>query len=302
MSDSLNALGRYVRARRGVLQPEDVGLTRQPGRRVAGLRREEVAELAGISAEYYLRIEQGRVGRPSEQVLEALARALRLDDESVAHLHRLVTARPYRPQPADAETAERIARTLSRWYRTPAYISDPHRDIVAANALATALGHGGLAVGSNQIAGLFNDRMKSTLREWEEMTRSAVATLRRDAHPDSPRLAELIGELSADPDFVRIWDRHDVSGPEDTTFHIAIEGFGDVAIDAHNFAVRSLPGYQLTVLSAGPGGKAETLFAGLAASVPLSTGTVPTGPPAPSPTAGPAAAPTAPPAARPTGG
>jgi transcriptional regulator with XRE-family HTH domain len=284
VSDSLNAVGRYVRARRDVVQPEDVGLTRQPGRRVPGLRREEVAELAGISAEYYLRIEQGRIGRPSEQVLTALARALRLDDESIAHLDRLVSGRPHRPHVPDAGAAERIARTLSRWYRTPAYISDPHRDIVAANALATALGHGGLAIGSNQIAGLFNDRMKSTLREWEEMTRSAVATLRRDAHPDSPRLAELVTELSADPDFVRIWGRHDVSGPEDTTFHIVIEGFGDVAIDAHNFAVRSLPGYQLTVLSAGPGGMAETLFAGLAASVPLSTGPTP-----PSATASPAA-------------
>lgn len=280
MSDSLNALGRYVRARRGVVLPEDVGLVRQPGRRVTGLRRQEVAELAGISAEYYLRIEQGRIGRPSEQVLSALARALRLDDESIAHLHRLVAGRPPQQVEPDPAVAERLARTLSRWYRTPAYISDPHRDIVAANALATALGHGGLAVGSNQIAGLFNDRMKSTLVEWEAMTRSAVATLRRDAHPDSPRLAELVRDLSADPDFVRIWARHDVSGPEDTTFHIVIEGFGEVAIDAHNFAVRSLPGYQLTVLSAGPGGKAETLFAGIAASVPLSTGTIPSAPPA----------------------
>ncbi|MCE4026018.1 helix-turn-helix transcriptional regulator [Microbacterium sp. Au-Mic1] len=272
MSDSLNALGRYVRARRGVVLPEEVGLVRQPGRRVTGLRRQEVAELAGISAEYYLRIEQGRIGRPSEQVLSALARALRLDDESIAHMHRLVAGRPPQQVAPDPAVAERIARTLSRWYRTPAYISDPQRDIVASNALAAALGHGGLAVGVNQVAALFNPRMKSTLVEWEAMTRSAVATLRRDAHPDAPRLAELVRELSADPDFVRIWARHDVSGPEDTTFHIAIEGFGEVAIDAHNFAVRSLPGYQLTVLSAAPGGMAETLFTGLAASGPLTAG------------------------------
>jgi len=263
-------LADFLRARREMLQPEEVGLVRQQGRRVTGLRRLEVAELAGISAEYYLRIEQGRIGRPSEQVLSSLARALRLDEESVAHMHRLVAGHPPVRSAPSPELTERIARTLSRWYRTPAYISDPHRDIVASTALAAALGHGGLAVGSNQVAALFNTRMKSTLVEWEAMTRSAVATLRRDAHPDSPRLADLVGELSSDPDFVRIWERHDVSGPEDTTFHIAIEGFGDVAIDAHNFAVRSLPGYQLTVLSAPPGGIAETLFAGLAASVPLS--------------------------------
>ena len=272
MNPSRNALGVYVRARRNVTQPEDVGLIRQQGRRVTGLRRHEVAELAGISAEYYLRIEQGRVGRPSEQVLSSLARALHLDEESVAHLHRLAAGQPPMRGAPSPEIAERITRTLSRWYRTAAYISDPHRDIVASTPLAAALGHGGLAVGSNQVAALFNARMKGTLVEWEAMTRSAVATLRRDAHPDpdSPRLAELVRELSSDPDFVRIWERHDVSGPEDTTFHIAIEGFGDVAIDAHNFAVRSLAGYQLTVLSAPPGGIAETLFAGLAASVPLS--------------------------------
>ncbi|WP_292714511.1 helix-turn-helix transcriptional regulator [Microbacterium sp. 13-71-7] len=286
MNDSLNALGRYVRARRGVVQPEEVGLVRQPGRRVSGLRRLEVAELAGISAEYYLRIEQGRVGRPSEQVLSSLARALRLDEESVAHLQRLVAGHPPMRSAPSPEITERIARTLSRWYRTPAYISDPHRDIVASTALAAALGHGGLAVGSNQVAALFNARMKSTLVEWEAMTRSAVATLRRDAHPDSPRLAELVRELSSDPDFVRIWERHDVSGPEDTTFHIAIEGFGDVAIDAHNFAVRSLAGYQLTVLSAPPGGIAETLFAGLAASVPLSAEPITTPPRREGPSAG----------------
>ncbi|MDL9978319.1 helix-turn-helix transcriptional regulator [Microbacterium sp. ASV49] len=271
MPTPAHALGRYLRARRHITQPEDAGLVRQPGRRVAGLRRQEVAELAGISGEYYLRIEQGRIGRPSEQVLSALARVLHLDDESIAYMHRLVDGQPPRQVAPDPGAAERIARTLSRWYRTPAYISDPQRDIVASNALAAALGHGGLAVGVNQVAALFNARMKSTLVEWEAMARSAVATLRRDADPDSPRLAELVRQLSADPDFVRIWARHDVSGPEDTTFHILIEGFGEVAVDAHNFAVRSLPGHQLTVLSAVPGGMAETLFAGLAASVPLTS-------------------------------
>lgn len=278
MNSSRNTLGVYIRARRNVTHPEDVGLIRQQGRRVTGLRRQEVAELAGISAEYYLRIEQGRIGRPSEQVLSSLARALRLDDDAIAHMHRLIAGQPHRQDTPDPGVAERLARTLSRWYRTPAYISDPHRDIVATNALAAALGHGGLAIGANQVVALFNARMKSTLVEWEAMARSAVATLRRDADPDSPRLAELVELLSADPDFARIWRRHDVSGPEDTTFHIAIEGFGDVAIDAHNFAVRSQPGYQLTVLSAPPGGIAETLFAGLAAAVPLTTDPTPGNP------------------------
>lgn len=271
MTPSPNNLGRFLRARRNILQPEEVDLPRLPGRRVTGLRREEVAGLAGVSAEYYLRIEQGRSGRPSEQVLASLAQALRLDAESVAYMHRLVAGHPRPSAQPDPGAADRLARTLSRWHRTPAYISDPHRDIVASNALAAALGNGGLTAGSNQVAALFNPRMKSTLTEWEAMTRSAVATLRRDAHPESPRLAELVRDLSGDADFVRIWGRHDVSGPEETTFRITIDSFGEIALDAHNFAVRSLPGYQLTVLSAPPGSAAESLFAALAASVPLTT-------------------------------
>jgi hypothetical protein len=89
---------------------------------------------------------------------------------------------------------------------------------VAANPLASILGHGGLSQGSNVVLDLFHPRMKATLAEWETMTRSAVATLRRDADPASPRLRELLRSLSPDPDFVRIWARHDVSGPEVVTF------------------------------------------------------------------------------------
>ncbi|MGN6220611.1 MAG: helix-turn-helix domain-containing protein [Microbacterium sp.] len=260
-------LGRFVRARRSVVQPEDVGLVRQPGRRVAGLRRREVAELAGISAEYYLRIEQGRVPRPSEQVLHALAGALRLDATSTSYMFRIASERPYVPEAPAADSAERVARILARWTHTPAYISDPYRDIIAANPLATVFGFGGLSAGSNQVVGLFNPRMKASLVEWEAMTRSAVATLRRDAHPRSPRLRELLDELSSDADFVRIWERHDVSGPEDATFHIDMEGAGRMPIDAQNFEVRSMAGHQLTVLSAPPGTVTEAVFARLAANL-----------------------------------
>lgn len=274
MDTALIALGDYFRARRAVIAPEDVGLPRTRGRRVAGLRRDEVAELAGISNDYYLRIEQGRGARPSDQVIGAIARALRLDVESTAYAFRLVSGQMPRGVIRDSDTPDRIARTLSQWTHTPAYVSDPHRDIIASNPLATIFGEGGLAAGSNQVSALFNERMRRGLLEWETMTRSAVATLRRDAHPRSPRLRELLRQLSVHDDFRRIWERHDVSGPEDATFRFVFEGVGEIAIDAQNFAVRSMPGYQLTVLSAQPGGVGARLFARLAESLPGGAGTV----------------------------
>jgi len=267
MSAGLVVLGEFLRARRNVCQPEDAGIIRDPGRRVPGLRRDEVARLAGISAEYYLRLEQGRGNRPSEQVLNALARALGLDADSRAFMLRVASGDLPNPAPAAAESAERITRVLGHWTHTPAYVSDSNRDIVAANPLASVFGHGGLAAGSNVVLDLFNDRMKSTLVEWEAMTRSSVAGLRRDSDPFSPRLAELVTELSADPDFVRMWARYDVSGPEDAHIHLVVENVGTIEVEVQNFAVRSMPGYLLTVLSAPPQSLTATVFAHLAASL-----------------------------------
>ena len=267
MAVDVVALGAFLRARRDVVQPEEVGLFRDTGRRVAGLRRDEVARLAGISAEYYLRLEKGRSTRPSDQVLKSLAEALNMDPDSRQYLFRIAsgTAAPA-PLPA-AESAERVAHVLSQWTHTPAYVSDSNRDIVASNPLATALGHGGLSAGSNVISDLFVGRMKNTLAEWEPMAQSSVAGLRRDADPASPRFQQLITALSADIDFARMWARHDVSGPEDARINMVIEKAGTVEIDVHNFAIRSMPGHLLTVLSAPPNSLTVKIFAALAASV-----------------------------------
>lgn len=282
MSAESRALAEFLRARRNVCQPEDEGIVREPGRRVPGLRRDEVARLAGISPDYYLRLEQGTSVRPSDQVLTALARALRLDADSRQYLFRVASGQLPTPAPAPAEVEERIARVLSQWTHTPAYVSDSNRDIIAANALATHFGHGGLAAGSNVVTDLFNARMKSTLAEWEPMVRSSVAGLRRDADPFSPRLRELVRELSDDDDFVRIWARYDVSGPEDARIHMTIENVGTLEIEVQNFTVRSMPGYLLTVLSAPPNSLTSVVFARLAAAV----AAMPASPPAPSPPTG----------------
>ncbi|MEJ3404157.1 helix-turn-helix transcriptional regulator [Rathayibacter sp. YIM 133350] len=267
MSAEAVALGEFLRARRNVRQPEEFGLDRGSGRRVPGLRRDEVARLAAISPEYYLRLEQGRSARPSDQVLNALAQALGLDADSRRYLFRLASGDLPRTVLPAAESADRIARVLSQWTHTPAYVSDSNRDIIAANPLATVFGHGGLSAGSNVALDLFNDRMKSTLVEWEPMTLSTLAGLRRDADPFSPRLKQIIDELSIDPDFVRMWERYDVSGPEDAHIHMLVENVGTIEIDVQNFAVRSMPGYLLTVLSAPPESVTAMVFSDLAASL-----------------------------------
>lgn len=265
------ALGAYLRARRAVRQPEEAGLAREAGRRVPGLRRDEVARLAGISAEYYLRLERGRSSRPSDQVLHALSRALGLDDDARRYLFLL--ASDDLPRAQDPVPAERISQVLGHWTHTPAYVSDSNRDIVAANPLATVFGHGGLAAGRNVVVDLFNDRMKSTLAEWEAMTLSTLAGLRRDADPTSPRFRELLAQLGEDRDFVRMWARYDVSGPEDAQIRMAVDGVGQVEIDVQNFAVHSMPGYLLTVLTAPPQSVAAMVFSHLAASLEASTAT-----------------------------
>jgi len=242
MADGSLVLGEFLRARRNVCQPEDVGIHREPRRRVPGLRRDEVARIAGISAEYYLRLEQGRGSRPSDQVLDALARALLLDADSRQYLFRIASGEVPSPLVPAAESADRIARLLGHWTHTPAYVADSNRDIVASNPLATAFGYGGLAAGSNVVLDLFDPRMKRILVEWEPMTRSALASLRRDADPSSPRLGQIIDELSADADFVRLWARHDVSGSEDASIHVLLEEVGAIEMEVQNFTVRSMPG------------------------------------------------------------
>ena len=272
MADGSLALAEFLRARRNVCQPEDVGIHRGPRRRVPGLRRDEVARIAGISAEYYLRLEQGRGSRPSDQVLNAIARALLLDADSRQYLFRIASGDIPSPVVPDAESAERIARLLGHWTHTPAYVSDSNRDIVAANPLATVFGQGGLAVGSNVVLDLFVPRMKRTVTEWELMTRAALASLRRDADPSSPRLQQIIDELSGDPDFVRLWSRYDVSGPEEARIHMVVENIGTLEVELANLAVRSMPGYLLTVLSAPPRSSTAIVFASLAASLKAASG------------------------------
>ncbi|HEX8856561.1 MAG TPA: helix-turn-helix transcriptional regulator [Thermoleophilaceae bacterium] len=212
---SENLIGEYLRARRELVRPEDVGLSQIGGRRrVAGLRREEVALLAGVSVDYYVRLEQGRDQHPSEQVLDALARALQLDDHATGYLHRLAQPAPRRRRrpPRREQVPPGIAQLIETWRETPAYVEGRYLDVLASNPLARALAPY-YAVGTNLVRAVFFDpRVQDMYEGFDKVTAMTVAALREVAGPDidDPHLNELVGELSVRSErFRRLWARHD---------------------------------------------------------------------------------------------
>ena len=217
-----DTIGDFLRSRREQLRPEQVGLPASERRRVPGLRREEVALLAGISSEYYLRLEQGRDLHPSDQVLDALAAALQLDEEAAAYLHRLAhpPRRAGRRRPRQHNPGPALQQMLDLWTSTPAYAQAASGQVVAANRLAVALSPS-FEVGSNTLRAAFLDpAMRQLYPEWETVTARAVSALRATVSLDQaePELLETIGELTiASERFRVLWGRRDVrhkaSGP-----------------------------------------------------------------------------------------
>ncbi|MFI8084858.1 helix-turn-helix domain-containing protein [Kitasatospora sp. NPDC086009] len=210
VGDTRRALGGFLRARRGRVAPEDVGIAGGRHRRVRGLRREELAQLAGISVDYYVRLEQGRATQPSTEVLDALARALGLDAAERRHLATLAGAR--RGTAPAARVSPQLRRLLDAVVHFPAFATTPHLDVVAWNALGAEL-MGGLGTpggrDGNNARYLFCDPGSRDVHpEWEDRAREAVGQLRVSAgsYPDDTELAALITELSArSADFRRIW-------------------------------------------------------------------------------------------------
>ncbi len=214
-TEDANALGRYLRARRELISPDEAGVPDQGNRRVPGLRREEVAFLAGISSDYYNRLEQGRDKNPSEQVLRSIARALRLDEEATAYLLQIAAPKsPQRKRPRRPEKVSDGIRTLiGAWPLTPAYVHGRYMDILAANDLAIALspfnapGHNGI------LTAFLEPEMRELYQDWEDMTARVVPYLRSIVGADihDPRLVEIVGELTLSSErFRTLWGRQDV--------------------------------------------------------------------------------------------
>ncbi|MFF4623228.1 helix-turn-helix domain-containing protein [Nonomuraea jabiensis] len=256
MSES-NLLGDYVRARRELVTPEQVGIPVSGVRRVPGLRREEVAMLAGISADYYLRLEQGRDRNPSAQVLEALARVLRLDDDATAYLLRLGADKPRRRRRrARKETVPPGVAQLVATLPLPAYVEGRYFDVLAANALATALSPR-LVAGANRLRDVFLDPAEQALHpDWESAAAGMVAGFRESVGTDTddPRFIELVGELSlASPRFSRLWARHDVEACEGALKRIDHPQVGGLRLNRERLGVGGASGQTLVVYHPAPG-------------------------------------------------
>jgi transcriptional regulator with XRE-family HTH domain len=214
-SDGTSRLGAYLRARRELVTPEQAGIPAGTNRRVAGLRREEVALLAGISGDYYLRLEQGRDRNPSPQVLDALARVLRLDEVEAAYLRDLAAARP-RPASRSRRRPERVPGRLHHLLAgigVPAFVEGRTFDVLASNPQALALSPR-LRPGENRLRSLLLDPEERAFHaDWDGAVAGFVAAFRQSVGEDvdDPRAVELVGELSlASGRFRQLWARQDV--------------------------------------------------------------------------------------------
>ncbi|WP_430503258.1 helix-turn-helix domain-containing protein [Micromonospora trifolii] len=252
-----NDLGAFLSARRALVTPQQAGIPDGGVRRVPGLRREEVAMLAGVSADYYLRLERGRDRNPSVQVLESIARVLQLDDEHLAYLLKLVadTPRKRRRRPRKEIVPAGALKLLGSLVQ-PAFIEGRYFDILASNSLARALSPR-LAEGGNQLRDLFLNPAEQALHpDWENMTECFVANLRQAVGTDidDPRFIELTGELSlASARFRQLWARHDVRGQRGTPIRLNHPQVGELTLNRERLSIAGADGLMLVVYHADAG-------------------------------------------------
>ena len=260
MGPKATPLANYLRARREQVRPEDVGLSRGARRRVAGLRREELATLAGISSAYYLRLEQGRDTHPSAQVVDALARALQLDVLATEYLHRLASAAGSRGPDSSVETVASGLLQLIDQLPLPAFVANWYLDTLAANRCARALSPGFIP-GRNFLRWLFCDPAARRLYgNWDEATELLVSESRDVAGSDTgdPRWRALIDELSAASRLFReLWARADV-GYRTSIIHMRHPQVGDLHLHRNRLAVPHSGGQQLLIYHAQPGSESAT--------------------------------------------
>ena len=263
-------LSEFLRTRRARLKPEDVGLPDfGRHRRVPGLRREELAQLAGVSVAYYTRLEQGNGRNVSAEVLDAIARALRLTDAEHAHLTHL--AKPKQHKKKQVARTEQVRPALRQLLDSidgvPAYISGRRSDILAWNRMAAAVfgDWAELPVQERNWARLvfLRPEYRDLFVEWDQKASDMVSYLRMDAgcHPDDPLLAALVGELSVkSEEFRRLWAIHDVKEKTYGVKRIRHPLVGELTLNFESFRLSDGTEQVLITYHAEPGSpSAESL-------------------------------------------
>ncbi|MCC3765092.1 helix-turn-helix transcriptional regulator [Glycomyces sp. TRM65418] len=261
--DRRSEIADFLRSRRARLSPGEAGLPDDGRvRRVPGLRRDEVARLASMSVEYYTRLEQGRAGNPSPEIIEALAEALRLDRSERDHLQDLFGRRgTSRRAPIAAQRVRPgLLLTLQSLESVPAFIIGRRTDVLAANRLARAVltDFEALPAKRRNLARfyLLDPAAKAIALDWERMARDTVAMLRFDAgrHPDDRQLAELLAELEAAcPEFGEWWNDHQVLRRTNGTKRYAHPVVGEMEFQYEAFEMPGDPDQYLCVYNVEPG-------------------------------------------------
>ncbi|WP_040807526.1 helix-turn-helix transcriptional regulator [Nocardia concava] len=265
--EETSQIGAFLRSRRARLRPEDVGLTVYgTRRRVPGLRREELAQVAGISADYYVRFERGRLDNVSDSVIAAVATALRLDPDERRHLHNLAHP-PASDLPVTPQVRPRLRQLVDSLDPTPAYVVGHHTDILAWNraaALVFDIDFATVPVAERTWAHLMflNDNVRRVAAPtWPDIARRVVTylRLRASARPDDTRLRELITAMTTASDQFRyMWETHDVADIAHGRYHLDHPRVGELHLDFEFLNLPADPGVRALVLySAEPGTPSE---------------------------------------------
>ncbi|WP_406430770.1 helix-turn-helix transcriptional regulator [Streptomyces sp. NBC_00631] len=265
-----NRLGSFLRSRRERIDASSAGVVSHTRRRVKGLRREELALLAGVSPSYYTRIEQGRDRHPSREILEALARVLRLDDTERSYLWSMVApslapAGGSGPATVDA-VRPGVMVLLERWVDLPAFVVGPRRDVLAGTALAARV-NPAWSPGHNLIEFTFLDpRARIVYLDWEDIAIQAVAGLRTTAAGRPAELDRFVASMRERSETFRtLWDSHDVYDRVAGQKRLAVEDVGVLSLDFETFALAGPEGHVLYVYFPQPGSKDDRALRLLAA-------------------------------------
>jgi transcriptional regulator with XRE-family HTH domain len=267
MAHDDNRLGSFLRSRREKIDAASAGVRDNTRRRVKGLRREELALLAGLSPSYYSRIEQGRDRHPSREILQALARVLRLDDTERAYLWSLAMP-SLAPADNDAGPAHAVrpgvSHLLERWADLPAFVVGPSRDVLAGTALAARV-NPAWSPGRNLIEFTFLDpRARTVYPDWEEIALQAVAGLRATAATRRTELDGFVANMRERSETFRaLWDSHDVYERAMGEKRLSVDGIGVLRLSFETFALAGPEGHVLYVYFPRPGSADDEALRGL---------------------------------------